>query len=297
MKQRLLAVVLVSLAFSVPALVGAQNPSSSPTLESSLTGSQDTLPFRGVNAYTSFSGLITRSGSLLKLDSSAGFDFNRNFGVYAGLPLYLSNGFDEPSSSGTMAVMGIGDAYIGAELYAFPKLLSYSTTITVGLPTGSVAKGFGSGSVTADWTNHFRRSFGRVTPTFNAGIANTVGVAIGGLPNSQLIDGSLSAKGTFVHLEEGADFDLTRHVYIGGEGYHILPFGNQSAPATSGNNSLLIESIVAESGVDARVGFLPNSFVSTEVGYSRSVTFGLNSVSFRTGLNVGRILRHESRKK
>ena len=298
MKQSLFAVVLVSLAVFVSTSAGAQNPSSLTAMESSSTPSHNDQPFHGFNAYTSFSGLVTRSGSLLKLDSSVGYDFNRNFGVYAGLPLYLSNGFDESSSSQAGNLAGMGDAYIGAEVYAFPKLLRYSSSITVGIPTGSVAKGFSPGSVTADWTNHFRRSFGKLTPAFSVGIANTVGVAIGGLPSSQLIDGSLAAKGPFVHMEEGADFDLTRRVYIGGEGYHILPFSNHSAAAGSaGGDNVPVDSIVAENGIDAWVGFLPNSIVSTELGYSRSVTFGLNSLSFRMGFNVGRLLRHDSRQK
>ena len=158
-----------------------------------------------------------------------GYDlFNRNFGVFAGLPLYLSNAYGDPSiPSGHVA--GLGDAYLGAEFYAFPSLFRYSSSVTIGLPTGSVAKGFSPGTVTADWTNTFRRRFGKLTPRVSAGLANTVGVAVGVIPTSQFVDNSLAAKGTFVHLEEGAEFDLSKRTYVGGEGYHIIPFSTRSA--------------------------------------------------------------------
>jgi hypothetical protein len=285
MKSRVFAVVLLSLATFLNTTSSAQNASSGTAVSSRNDSTQEDL-FHGFNGYASLSGLVTRSGSLFKLDSSVGYDFNRNFGVFAGAPVYLNNGFDGSSSAGSVHVAGLGDAYIGAELYAFPKLLSYSTSVTVGLPTGNVAKGFSPGIVTADWSNRFRRSFGKLTPQFDVGIANTLGIAVGSLPSSGLIDGSLAATGAFVHMEEGAEFDLTPRIYVGAEGYHILPFG--SAVSTSGDAA-----IVQENGLDTWVGFLPNRLFATEIGYSRSVTFALNSMSFRLGVNVGRLLHRD----
>jgi hypothetical protein len=282
MRSKLFRVVLLSVAVAVPAWLHAQNSA----LDQAPTTLPQTLPdqptFHGFNAYESFSGLITQSGALLKLDSSVGYDFNRNFGIFAGVPLYFTNSFDPASSSGALRATGMGDAYVGAELYTFSKLVRYSTSITVGMPTGSVAKGFSPGTVTADWNNRFRRSFGKLTPQFSVGMGNTLGVAIGGLPSSALVDGSLAATGAFVHIEEGADFDLTRRVYVGGEGYHVLPFSQGSAGDFS--------SIVRENGFDTWLGFQQNSVLSTEAGYSRSTTFALNSFSFRVGVNVGRMV-------
>jgi hypothetical protein len=286
MKPGVVAAIVLSLAIFHPAGLGAQSAGSGST-DSSRANAPQEDQFHGFNAYASFSGLVTGSGSLLKLDSSVGYDFNRNFGVFAGTPLYLNNGFDSSSKTGSIHVAGAGDAYIGAELYLFPKAFRYSTSVTVGLPTGNVAKGFSPGVVTADWSNRFRRSFGKLTPEVNVGIANTLGIAVGSLPSSGLIDGSLAATGTFVHVEEGAEFDVAPRVYVGAEGYHILPLGAQS-PST-GNAS----TIVQENGLDTWIGFLPNHLLSTELGYSRSVSFTLNSLSFRLGVNVGRLLRRD----
>jgi hypothetical protein len=281
MKTILLVVLVIIVSIAASAQSGS--PSTEIDRPDSVSSTQDT--FHGFNAYTSISGVVTGSGSLTALDSSVGYDFNRNFGIFGGAPVYFTNGVGAGSSS---VVAGMGDAYIGAALYLFPKLFRYSTDVTVGLPTGSVAKGFSPGTVTADWSNHFRRSFGKLTPSFSAGIANTVGAGIGALPNSQQADRSLAARGTFVHMEEGADFDITSRIYVGGEGYHILPFANSSATNLS-------TSIERENGIDVWAGFMPNKVVTTEIGYSRSLTFALNSVSFRMKFNVGRILRGSSR--
>jgi hypothetical protein len=290
MRAKLFCAVLVGITIMVALSMNAQNLSSAQPSASSPNTTTDST-YHGLNGYESFSGLIARSGALLKLDSSVGYDFSRNFGIFAGVPLYFTNSF-EPSSSGTLRASGLGDAYIGAELYTFSKLARYSTSVTMGIPTGDAAKGFSPGTVTADWTNRFRHSFGRLTPAFSVGVGNTLGVAIGGLPSSALVDGSLGATGAFVHMEEGAEFDLTRRVYIGGEGYHVLPFGSlHAATGGQGSDVSAASSILPENGFDTWINFQPNSLWDTEVGYSRSATFALNSFSFRVGLNVGRMIR------
>lgn len=268
----------------LPAILRGQSVSSQAS--SSATGEESA--FHGFNAYTSFSGLATGSGALLKLDSSVGYDFNRNFGIYAGMPLYFNN---SSGNSGALTTAGAGDAYIGAEFYAFPQAFRYSTTVTVGLPTGNVAKGLSPGVVTADWTNCFRRSFGRLTPSLSFGVANTVGVGLGPVTNDDMIDHGLAATGAFLHLEEGAELELTRRLYVGGAGYHILPFGPQPRMSSATSDA----AIVGESGFDTWLGLETNAVWYTEVGYSRSVTFASNSFSFRVGMNVGRMLRRNHR--
>lgn len=282
--------VVAGLAVFVPALICGQDVPPSNPVDNSTSTSRPAIPFRGFNSYASLSGLATGSGSLLKLDSSVGYDLNRNFGIYAGVPFYFNSSFGEGPGGGTIRAVGMGDAYVGAEYYASPKYLKYSTGMTIGFPTGNMAKGFSPGTVTFDWTNRVRRHFGRFTPTVIAGVGNTVGVAVGSLPSSSLIDGSLATRGTFVHLEEGANFDLTRRFYIGGEGYQLLPLTHGSLAKGDQGATNAVSSIAADNGVNAWIGFRRDRLLSTEIGYSRSLTFGWNSVSFRVGLNVGRML-------
>lgn len=246
--------------------------------------------YQGFNEYETFRGLVTTSGSLLKLDSSLGYDFNRNFGIFVGMPLYFSSNF-ESNTAGSMREAGMGDAYVGAELYTFSRVVRYSTSFTVGLPTGSVAKGFSPDKVTADWTNHFRHSFGPLTPSFSVGVGNAVGIGVGALPTSEVVDRSLTSTGTFVHMEEGAEFDLTRRTYLGAAGYQILPFGKQGLADDGNPGETTANSILRENGIDAWFGFEPTRVLRTEFGFSRSATFALNSFSFKMVFNVGRMLR------
>jgi hypothetical protein len=289
MNRSLCVVFLIaSLAASVSAQDSATPLPAATLPKDSIVESR----FRGFNEYETFRGLVTSTGSLLKLDSSLGYDFNRNFGIFVGVPLYFSGSFASNTVGSTHAE-GMGDAYLGAELYTFSRIVRYSTSFTVGLPTGSVAKGFSPDKVTADWTNHLRRSFGPLTPTFSIGVGNAVGIGVGALPTSEVVDRSLTSTGTFVHMEEGAELDVTRRTYIGGAGYHILPFGKQGVAdnGNSGETTASTNSILRENGIDAWLGFEPTRVLRTEFGYSRSTTFALNSFSFKMVLNVGRMLR------
>jgi hypothetical protein len=287
---RSLLLVFAMLAVAGVSVVAAADSITPAAVGGTSSSLSEEPSMHGFNSYASFSGFVAGTGSLLKLDSSVGYDFNRNLGIYIGAPIYFSNSFG--SGSGSTHLAGLGDAYAGAEVYMFPKLFEYSSSITVGLPTGNVSKGLGAGGITADWTNTFSRSFGKLTPSVSTGIANTVGVAFGSLPASEMAGTSLAARGTFVHFEEGANFDLTQRVYVGAEGYHIVPLSTGRSVNAAGSTGGTVTGILPENGVDVWLGFLPNAYMSTELGYSRSMTFAENSVSWRVGLNLRRMFRN-----
>lgn len=259
--------------------------------------------FRGFNEYEEFQGAATSSESIFKLDSTLGYDFNRYAGVFVGVPLYFVHDFSANTGRGS----GAGDVYFGLDLHAPSEVVRYSTSFTVSAPTGSVSKGFSTGHRTLDWTNRLRKRFGRLTPFAIAGVSNTV-------PDTDLVTRTFTSLGNVVHLEEGADFDLTRHIYAGASGYQIFPFGNQEVfnrfngttiakedspnrgpgsedqPSASGND------LTRENGFNAWLGFEPTRVLRIEAGYSRSITFQLNRASLNVGLNVGRMLhslRHQ----
>lgn len=244
---------------------------------------ESTNTYRGFNEYENIRALITSSGSLVGLDSSVGYDFNQHFGVFGGVPMYFTTSGGFGSGTADLHAAGMGDAYVGAEFFAYGKALKYSSTVTVGLPTGNVEKGFSPGEATIYWTNRFRHSFGRLTPVFSVGVGNSMGIAIGA-PSSQPITRALTSTDTIANLQEGAEFDFSRRVYAGGSAYQVYPF-NERADATLSKTQL------RENGVDTWLGFEPSRVVRLEVGYSRSTTFGLNSLSLHMGFNVGRVLR------
>lgn len=258
--------------------------------------------FRGFNEYEEFQGVIGGTDSILKLDSTLGYDFNRYAGIFVGVPLYLVHESAVGSSPGFTS-NGAGDVYFGLDLYAPSRVVNYSTTLTISAPTGNIDKGFSTGHPTLDWSNRFRRRFRRVTPFAIVGLSNTV-------PDSDLVTRTFISLGNIAHFEEGADYDLSKRVYAGASAYHVLPFGNQQLfnrlndgtrngsnagedrgsrshdqPSSVGNN------LTRENGFDAWIGFEPTRVLRMELGYSRSVTFAVNRLSFNVGMNVGRLLR------
>jgi len=262
-------------------------------------------PFKGFNAYEQFQGTITSLENLFKLDSSLGYDFNQYAGVFVGVPLYFVHD-SAPTGSQNLSGSGSGDVYFGLDLYAPTSVVNYSTTFTVSAPTGSVSKGFSTGHRTLDWTNRFRRRIGGLTPFLAAGISNTV-------PDTDLITRTFTSRGNVIHLEEGAEYELTKRVYAGASAYHIIPLGTQNInrlneiqPADRGfgkrnqgtgkgnaqaPSPAASQDQIRENGFDLWVGFEPTRVLRLETGYSRSVTFALNRLSFKIGLNVGRLFK------
>jgi hypothetical protein len=319
MKSVLAPVFSIIVCLSMPLCAISQNPATSHTEQSAgRQAGEGPSEIKGFNEYENFRGMVNSFGSLLKLDSTLGYDFNRHVGVFAGLPLYFAN--DSSGTPGQTRVhdAGAGDAYFGVEAYAPLQAINYSTTLTVSAPTGSVSKGFSPGKPTIDWNNRFRHRFGRLTPFVAAGLGNTV-------PDSELVTRNFISLGRVAHFEEGADFQIARHVYLGSSVYQIVPFGNQQVfnrfdtvvaqdgkqgpggsggqeggpapgqppPGNTGLPSASGNDLTREHGVDAWLGFEPTRVLRLELGYSRSVTFALNSFSFNVGLNVGKLLHSQ----
>ncbi|HEX2331360.1 MAG TPA: hypothetical protein VHN74_21725 [Candidatus Angelobacter sp.] len=287
---------------------------------------------RGLTAYESFRGTFDSIGSLLKVDSSAGYDFNRHIGIFVGMPFYMAHDSVNAGAAADPVRSGVGDLYFGGDLYFPNHIADYSTSITVGTPTGNVSNGFSTGHFTADWNNRFRHSFGRFAPYVSAGYGNTV-------PDSRDLTRTFSSLGHVFHGEEGVDVNLSRRTYAGGAAYQVIPFGRQEifnrldlvaharddhgsggGNNNGGNNNggndagknggsgepgdnggpgtgingdqptVAGNDLTREHGFDAWVGFEPSRAVRLELGYSRSVTFNLNRLSFNVGINLMRLL-------
>jgi hypothetical protein len=255
---------------------------------------------KGFTEYETFQGTVNSENRVLKLDSTVGWNFNKHFGVFGGVPLYFSGTASTTTATGTTASTshtGMGNAYAGMVFRAPNKTLNYAGALTVYMPTGSTTNGFSNGTAGVDFSNHVSHSFHKFTPFFDFGFANTV-------PDSPFSTRQFTSKGTIVHMEEGADYEIVKHVYLGASGYQIVPFGSQTifsrvdqggggqgknpfdnVPQATGNN------LTRENGFNAWVGFEPNSLWRAEIGFTRSATFDLNSLAFNLRFNVGRMLR------
>ena len=278
MRVRVVRLWLALATLAVASAAGAQAPNPEPE-----TGSQA----QGFNAYESFRGSVDSVGTVLKLDSSAGYDFNQHVGVFAGVPLYFSHDSEIIAGEGSRQRTGMGDIYFGGDLYLPSRAADFTTTLTIGAPTGSVANGFGTGHTTADWSNRLRKKLGPLAPFAVAGVSNSV-------PDTETLTRTFSSLGNLFHFEEGADFDVSRRVYVGASAYQIVPFGSQQVfdrLADDRNLAATGSDSIRENGFDAWIGFEPTRTMRTEIGYSRSATFAVNRISFNLSLNVGRLLR------
>jgi hypothetical protein len=296
-----------AFASAMPAF--GQNPAETgPGQNATHHANQASDPIKGFNAYENIRGMVNSSGTLFKLDSTVGYDFNQYLGVFTGLPLYFASDSSNTPGQTRMHDAGAGDAYFGVDAYVPNHFVNFGSTLTISAPTGSVSKGFSPGAATVDWNNRFRRTFNRLTPFVAAGVGNTV-------PDSELVTRDFISLGTVSHFEEGAEFQLAKPVYLGGSAFQIVPFGKQQVfnrfdtavprddnggqgkaappPPVSGSETTGND-LTREHGFDAWIGFEPARVVRLELGYSRSITFALNSFSFNVGLNVGRILRSRS---
>src|SRR5438270_5048583 len=263
---------------------------------------------KGFTGFESFQGSLNSDSKMFKLDSSAGYDFNKHFGLFAGMPLYFANtqtvttqvNCNTTTTTQNVTNNGFGNAYFGLVMRAPNKTLDYSSTLTFATPTGSTSKGFSSGRANAHWTNRFEHAFNRLTPFFEGGLSNAV-------PDSQLFTRPFTSLGMLTHLEEGGEVELVKHFSVGGSGYEIVPFGNQKifskivgkgqsgkgkgknsfdqAAETSGSG------LTRENGFNSWIAFDPAPMWRLELGFSRSATFDLNSFAFNLRMNLGKLAR------
>src|SRR5436305_5413545 len=54
-------------------------------------GQSQPEPQKGFTGFAAFQGSLNSDSRMFKLDSNAGYDFNRHFGVFAGMPFYFAN--------------------------------------------------------------------------------------------------------------------------------------------------------------------------------------------------------------
>jgi len=263
---------------------------------------------KGFTEYETFQGSVNSDNRIFKIDSTVGWDFNKHFGLYGGVPFYFASVPSSTTATGTTTPStsnnGIGDAYLGMAFRASNPKLDYAGALNVSAPTGSTSKGLSTGRAGVDFTNRFSHSFGRFTPFFEGGLSNTV-------PDAAFSTRPFTSLGAITHLEEGADYEIVKHTYLGFSGYQIVPFGNQKIFSKlvdqggqggqggggqgknpfDNNAQTSGTGITRENGFNMWVGFEPNPLWRAEIGFSRSATFDLNSLAFNLRFNVGKMLR------
>jgi len=281
------AVVICAITWS--GIVGAQSKAESAAKDET-----------GFTSNVEFGGTTNSAGQVYEIDSSAGYTFTQHFGMDFGLPIYFVSA--SSSITGSSSGSGVGNPSVDLR-WKYPHTsLSYATVLTGSAPLGDKGLGLNTGHATFDWTNHFDHAFNQVTPFFEAGFSNTT-------QDSRLFVRPYTSYGLNAHFRGGAEIDVWKFISVGAAGYDIAPFGTQtvfsrvlgsasaSNPTTHGRSFNAGHQVTGSSNIAADDGFSMwvdaslNKYTDAEVGYTRSVSYDLNSISFSIGFNVGRLLR------
>ncbi|HKR94659.1 MAG TPA: hypothetical protein VJW55_04835, partial [Candidatus Angelobacter sp.] len=148
--------VCIFLAAGASLFAQNQTPSSSQAQTTSSPQNQVQLDSpKGITGFESIQGTINSDSRVYKLDSNLGWDFNKHFGVFAGVPVYFASVPSSTTTTGTTTTAsttnsGIGNVYLGFILRAPNPKLDYASAVTASAPTGSVSKGFSTGRASVD---------------------------------------------------------------------------------------------------------------------------------------------------
>lgn len=258
--------------------------------------------------YESFAGDSNADGQVMALNSSATYYFTDHFSARAGIPVY----FDHTSSSLSPTVTaaspstfssGIGDIFLAVRAAWKAPLINYATALTGTLPTGETSKGFSTGHFTFDWSNRFDRSFSRLTPFLDVGLANSV-------TDTPYFMRPFATLGPLAHFEGGAGLNLSHTVNVTLSAYDIAPWGTQTlvsrvvAAGSSGKSGVATHgrqfenahqttgtaSLTHDDGFAAGLIVSPKPYLDLNLGYMRSAQYALDTISFGIGVNVTALL-------
>lgn len=260
---------------------------------------------KGFTLYEQFEGSSNTLGQVTKFETTAGYNFNRFFGVDAGVPLYIVRASASSTTTTSRSSNGIGDAYVDLRLTAKNPLLNFASTLTGRAPTGDTSSGLSTGRATFDWDNRFDRSFLGLLPFIDLGVANSIS-------DTHFFTRPFTTLGMVGHFEGGASYKFLHFTSVGASLYDDRPWGQQkvfsklikrqtaSGASRSGrrrggvfeNASETVggADIARDNGFSAWFDASPIRYLDFEIGFNRSVHYDLNTVSFGVGVNVGSLL-------
>lgn len=258
----------------------------------------------GLTSYIEFGGTTNSAGQVYELDSNIGYTFTEHFGMDLGVPVYFVNA--SSSTTGATSGSGVGNPSVDLRWKYLHPSVNFASVVTGSAPLGDSKRGLSTGRATFDWTNRFDRTFSQVTPFLEAGFSNTSS-------DSRLFVRPYTTLGLNTHFRGGAAVDVWKSISVGGAAYDVLPFGNQTvfsrvskmptgngAGASHQRNFQVSQQTTGTADIARDHGFSTwldaslTPYLDAELGYTRSVQYDLNSVSFSLGLNVRQLLRRNA---
>jgi hypothetical protein len=246
-----------------------------------------------------FQGSSNSDGLVTKADPTIGYGLNPHVQTYFGIPFYFVNGSSTATQQVTSGfVSGPGNAYVGLRFKVDSDALKFSSIIEGTAPTGDKDKGFSTGRATVDWTNILSYRIKRLTPFGSGGISNTVS-------DTAFFVRPFSSLGLVSHFDGGTTLQVAPAVHIGASVYAIQASGEQrifskikrTASSASLQKSNRVFETAAETigsssltddhGLATWVGIRAGSNADLRFGYTRSMGYDLNTLSFGIGFHLG----------
>ena len=233
-----------------------------------------------------YEGSGNSDGFVTDLNSTVGYAFGKHLAIDMGVPyLFVNPAF---SKTGTTSASGMGNPYLGFGYSEKGDALDFSTGLNSAVPMASTAKGFSTGHVIVDWSNHFAHEFDLVTPFLDFGLGNSI-------PDTRFLHRPYVSYGDVAHFEGGSELDLGDKFSVTASGYYILPWGPQQmflrgSKSTSGSTKGGV-SLTRDDGVNLGFDYNWTRSLDLSAGYSRSVYSVLNTFSFGIGVNIASLLK------
>jgi hypothetical protein len=246
-----------------------------------------------------FQGSSNSDGLVTKADPTIGYGLNPHVQTYFGIPFYFVDGSSTATQQVTSGfVSGLGNAYVGLRFKVDSDALKFSSIIEGTAPTGDKDKGFSTGRATVDWTNILSYRINRLTPFGSGGISNTVS-------DTAFFVRPFSSLGLVSHFDGGTTLQLAPAVHIGASVYAIQASGEQrifSKIKRTGSSASLQKSnrvfetaaetigsssLTDDHGLATWVGIRAGSNADLRFGYTRSMGYDLNTLSFGIGFHLG----------
>lgn len=281
-----------------------------PSVDSGVQASPaSTSEEKGFTFYELYGGSFNSLGHVTELDTTVGYNFNRTFGIDAGIPFYFVGISNTVVNPGARSENGVGDFYVDLLLTKANPIVNYLGTLRGTAPTGDTNTGFSTGRATFDWDNYFDHDFAGLRPFLDAGLANSIS-------DTHFFYRPYTTLGLVAEFEGGATYKLLPAVRVGASLYDDAPIGpqkifsrlvplNQEGNSGGGSGSSVLpggaaeivgpSQIARDNGFSAWVTVQPIPAITLEAGYDRSVHYALNSFSFGIGVNVGSIYRKARR--
>jgi hypothetical protein len=242
-----------------------------------------------VQAHVTFEANNGGSGTWLEVTPSGGIRLHERWTLEAGLPLYyLAAGSTEEGT----AHVGIGDLYLSVSFDMSSEATVLSATGTAGAPTGSAERGLGLGAISWDVSGHVGRTFGRITPSLDAGMGSNIVLAAATGPG-RLADG---AGGVLRHAAIWTEVEIWRSMSLSAGVYGVRPVDSAAAVPTEADSDFdeTEDDASRDEGFHVVGSGRLTRYLELSLWFTRSRAFAYNTFSISLGLDLGGLARKSS---